>query len=700
MAPKPLTYRPPTTTLTVFTTMSSPTTKLSASILKSGGKKPSTASSFIPADGTQFVTIGRDDVAVSVPSMAGINDPPYQKAACFHALSTTAYGLLDSYPPSTVMMFVSQQIPVDTSMALTETTAIASAIKSSLCDTRFLNAVSFINKKWRKVTTPNSEELRTRAEGLYGVHFQCMIDGPSLDPRIRHDRSFSSDFILLLPQHQYSPSSGDVTEVSTPQRPSASPAGTLFADRPSISLFSTPTRPRTGEESKSNDAGDENDPEEPLLLGQRTPGSARMANLFTQSVASGTKLGYYGKFNFMDSQELFDACFGKSPQLFSPSMKDDLWDGSNNLTSFMEACKFDLFMQSCQVDYVGSVNVSRECHVREVCNNITKLKQVWKDENGKKQVDTPEELYQKFIKFAVSLPDNTDTWTIQLPSAFLTALDDKIKRKVHTSSFVMPTPTSLRTKNDQINGTRLLKNEATRIYDDLAERAEELQTQLALMTKSPSRPPASTPSRVLLGVPHDESTFVGSAYNSTSLAEETLQKYKGGNSDDVNSHPDVEIRSFKGVAYPFHKPSSFLSDFPTTFRGCYICGSSEHWRKDHCPTVMSGKPYDRRRFFKNLWAHRPNTYTNRRQSPGSNERALVAHSGMYTSPYFTTQFEGSSSCTTLIPTLSLYSINHFINFQPLHQFSTTSSKIYPLHQFSTTSSKIYPLRQFTTTSSR
>ena len=85
--------------------------------------------------------------------MATINDPAYLKAASFHTLSDTAYGLLDTYTPSAVMMYVSQELPVSTSMALTEASVVVPAIKASMSDIRYLSPLSFIKKSWAPVQT-------------------------------------------------------------------------------------------------------------------------------------------------------------------------------------------------------------------------------------------------------------------------------------------------------------------------------------------------------------------------------------------------------------------------------------------------------------------------------------------------------------------------------------------------------------------
>ncbi len=593
MAPSPNpidTLRPPYSTPT---TMSHSNSQTSAA-LNAAGRKPGASTSNVQ-DGIKLVTMGKDIIAIPLPAMAGINDPAYLKAASFHNLSDTAYGLLDTYNPPAVTLFVTQELPINTSLALAEASAVVGSIKATLLDVNALTPVSFIDKEWDLVDSTNPAKLADREEGLFGVKLAVNIQGHEIDSRIAKTRVFHSELVLLLPQHTFDPSDDSVTEVSSPARTSVS-----------VNLFATPRRNTTvgaggsaGSVSSGGSGGSGNN---------TSTLSPKMSNLFASGGRSGTtiKRGYYGPMTFFDSQALFNDCFGENPAMYSTVYQQSTWD-TEAFNKFIGLCRFDIFMECCQLHYIGSDNVSRESYVREVCNNLAELKQVRKDSKGKEVVDTPEELFQRFVRLAANLPDDTATWTIQLPSQFLTALDSKIRNKIVISdTFTMPTPSSLKTKTDQINGTRSIKNEATTIFNDLEERKLEMKEQLALLSKN-------------LGVRQQtRSTMVGAAYNSQSLAEGVLQEYKG----PASNHPDVEIRKgADGKSYPFHIPTQFLSTFPVGFRGCYVCGSVEHWKREDCEKSKSGQ-FHRQTFFRNLWAHRPHTHKIK-NSPNS-EKVLAA----------------------------------------------------------------------------
>lgn len=275
-------------------------------------------------------------------------------------------------------------------------------------------------------------------------------------------------------------------------------------------------------------------------------------------------------------------------------------------------------MDICRIDYVGGEHISEETYVREVCNNISQLSQQWTDDKGRVILDTSEELFQKFIRFVSNLPEDTETWTLSVPSTYLTVLHDVLKKKITTSSFHLPKQSSLHTRTDHINGMRTIKNEATRVFDELQERQQEIQQGFSL-----------------LNTQNNKRAFVG-LYTNKSLAEETLEKYKGPpgngtNNSNVNA-TDIEVRKgTDGNLYPFHTPTQYLSQYPVGFRGCFVCGSTDHWRKDSCPITQSGN-FNRCKFFHDLWAHKPHTYTKRDgvlYQDSRKKQALVTTPGMY-----------------------------------------------------------------------
>lgn len=594
------------------TDMSFSSNYLALKAATSGKKQPasSSASSLTSSTSKQsskygetfLATIGTDVVPVPIQSIASINDAAYLKNASFHSISQAAYGLLDTYGINNVMMFVGQHLPINHSMALTEAANVRATIRARMLMTPNLVATAFVNKNWKKIQTAASDKLEDRVEGLYGVRFVCELNGSDIDPRVQHDRSFSTEFVLKLPQQVYDKNSGDVTEVSSPGKKKnvySTPAKlhpiSLFHDSEDDDDDNFEEKKTEDEQSlaaqmlEANEKFSKGDisalafsqitrdlcaqmvkERESALLGQSSQTSASTilspgldASMFL-SGSAGTKEGYFGKFNFLDSQDLFHDCFGPSPKLYHSTEKEAIWPEKEEMGSFSDLCQFDVFMNLCQTYYVGDSNVNKESFVREVCANIAKLKQQWKEGNSL-FVLTPEELFQQFLRESTNLPDDTSTWTIQLPSQYLVSLNDDITSEITQSrTFSIPSQANLATKMDHINGMRLIKNEASKIFSDQLKAKEVLRAEISRLTNK--KLPA------LYG---------------TSQAEQTITKYKG------TEHPDIEVRTVKGTAFPFHKPSNTLSKFPCGFRGCYNCGAQDHYTTKDCP-----KPLDRQNFFK------------------------------------------------------------------------------------------------------
>ena len=72
----------------------------------------------------------------------------------------------------------------------------------------------------------------------------------------------------------------------------------------------------------------------------------------------------------------------------------------------VDACQIDVFISVYQMDYVGTDTANTTFYAEDVCNEIYQLRQVWKDVKGRKFMETPEDLYQIYLNYSVSLLDN------------------------------------------------------------------------------------------------------------------------------------------------------------------------------------------------------------------------------------------------------------------------------------------------------
>ena len=84
--------------------------------------------------------------------------------------------------------------------------------------------------------------------------------------------------------------------------------------------------------------------------------------------------------------------------------------------------------------------------------------------------------------------------------------------------------------------------------------------------------------------------------NSPSLAETTMGKYNG-----VSTHPNsipTKTHPKTGLQHPYNSRKDYLSEYPVTFRGCFNCGSREHWRLEFCKDAKL-PTFNRARFLMN-----------------------------------------------------------------------------------------------------
>ena len=68
-------------------------------------------------------------------------------------------------------------------------------------------------------------------------------------------------------------------------------------------------------------------------------------------------------------------------------------------------------------------------------------------------------------------------------------------------------------------------------------------------------------------------------YSNQSQAEATLSKYGNRDGTNATSHGHLHTRRGPhGLECPFDPGNpSYLSKFNVNFRGCFKCGSTEHW---------------------------------------------------------------------------------------------------------------------------
>ena len=85
-----------------------------------------------------------------------------------------------------------------------------------------------------------------------------------------------------------------------------------------------------------------------------------------------------------------------------------------------------------------------------------------------------------------------------------------------------------------------------------------------------------------------------------SLDEGVLQQHKG----------TVTVQTRKntvtGKDHPFDPEYNFVSQFPVDWKGCFICGATDHFNSMECSVGITSRE-ERRLFFNEMWSHKSHT---------------------------------------------------------------------------------------------
>ena len=206
--------------------------------------------------------------------------------------------------------------------------------------------------------------------------------------------------------------------------------------------------------------------------------------------------------------------------------------------------------------------------------------------------------------------------------SYKSTLITDLRDKLDDDDFILPDMTSLTTKQSQLHALRIVKEAAAASFVKLeAEKKRFLSmmghqhtprttiSQYATSAEAPMSSDIAQPG----GTGNYPST-AGSINNinyqqhNNSLAETTIKQHTSSN-DNPNSNPyNLPFKILQdGLSYAYrHDDPSVLSDYPITFRGCYGCGETSHWRfKQDCKLATDKEA--KNKFWKNLWINRPHT---------------------------------------------------------------------------------------------
>ena len=137
-------------------------------------------------------------------------------------------------------------------------------------------------------------------------------------------------------------------------------------------------------------------------------------------------------------------------------------------------CMFDTFLDICRQDYVGEISgdaVTKLIH--EVCKQISAVKM--EKRHGQRCIDTPDEIYAKYISILSGLPHDADKWSITICSSYFSCLPLSLQDKMEEDGFTMPNLSGQTTKTLQIQALCVVQTASAASFKTLQDEEFRLR---------------------------------------------------------------------------------------------------------------------------------------------------------------------------------------------------------------------------------
>ena len=637
MAPTPFETELTTTLLALphklyHFTMSNPNTN--ASIMRINQHSPSTSfntstnASASNLSGMKTVYVGKDQQPVTIMQMEHVTMPAWKKAASFDNLRNTVYTLVEAHSVADVMALVASELPIDTGAAFQEAQAAAKLVAKGALDIDYLTPSAFLSSNGKELRFSPDAVLADRPADITFFRFQCDLDGPATDGRIQTAGTLSFQFCLRFPQHIYHVNEGRVEElISSPRKPKGMNSMDKFMENIGTSAYGTPakklfqTELEDGAEAHGNGSDHDDGTSATGGVARTDPG----VTLTTQLLSPKMKMlhgkdetefrkGYFGPLTFFNTHADFFAIFGTNPNMLASNpLSAQTVGAKGSLRAYSERCKLDVYLNLCSQDYVGNALVDTALNAQEICRRLSELRQEYRDNGGRTKVDSPDELFNKYLQLSTSLSDNAHEWPLQLCSAFFSALTPDLAERMTTDAFRMPPLTLLTTKAKQLDALRFVRGYAAISFKALEDERDRMTKMLKQMqTRNGGAPRAQN--YATHGIEQQRND--GQIYSyGPSQAESTLTRYNGGaplppppppSYIPVQEDVETKLNPNTGLQHPYDSTTNYMAKFPLGFRGCYACGGEDHRSSKDCPLTLSGQ-FDKQSFFREMWAHKPHT---------------------------------------------------------------------------------------------
>ena len=234
-------------------------------------------------------------------------------------------------------------------------------------------------------------------------------------------------------------------------------------------------------------------------------------------------------------------------------------------------------MWICEQDYVGITSADKNLSLIELGRTLSKLKQEYKEGN-QTILDTPDELFDKFMAISTCLPHDGKGWPANLCSTFQSALTHDLgDAMANDTSFKQPELTSLTTKALQLDALRQVRAHAVTHFKKLQDQKTQIDSAVRSLMGSrrhgnihvtnsehnaDQQSPHNTsnlqrnPSQVSNSQLHnDQQSQHGYALfqRNQSQAEQTMQRYKPNDRHDPGNksqQPEVPTKFIYRPATP------------------------------------------------------------------------------------------------------------------------------------------------------
>jgi hypothetical protein len=579
------------------------------------------------SDAFVALTLGRSANAIDllVPSAPPVHAAPDLKARCFDFLSDllVEHSLLFS---SAELIAAFSHIPSSSYNATLEASGCCRSIRSAFFLVDNLVAIGFRDHTGAPIASSITADASSRPTGISYFAFRSTVDPSIIDARISL-APFSFEFWLALPQTVFvSPSHATDSAarrlsftspplVSTPRQAPA-PVTTAedlhFLDSTEFAALGHPT----GTDLLSDYDHAclplfSKDQLQHLILRSATAAptapvlSPRMTAVLTSTSSSSSS--YFGPLDFLDNQVAFDSVFPTpTPLTVTVSTTGASIDSlvlPALLDTFIDRCKFHLFVPIFRSDYVGTFARDDAASLQATVSAIKKLAMSSRNPSSGAWVNLhPDEVFAAYSNLIPLLPFQVSVWGLNLVTQYFDSLSVELQDALHVDPlYSAPDLATLVTRSAQLAALRVLRVAAVRQYTLLRNQEKLIaktvnrklkQSHSATALAAPvsvhlPQPPLSASLSPASSAPcHDASI---SAQTFMSPAEETMRRYQ--------ATPPAEPASF-----PVDPATNFRSAYPLGFAGCMYCGDSNHVFRQ-CPS--NGAPGASAIFYSNLFAHKP-----------------------------------------------------------------------------------------------